>query len=157
MAMTYEDVLKNIQAAGLENQFSQYDLNTAREQERALEFVTYLLSAEGGTAVQQGGFPVNAQAFETTLTTPSFEDGGFSSVSSNNETGETVELTYYWPTQEEQNTLRELVNSLTTCADTDRVTKDAVLENMNRCLAGEIGTDEAVNAIMQTVNLYLAE
>lgn len=68
-----------------------------------------------------------------------------------------VELVYYWPTQEEQNTLRELVNGLTTCADTDRVTKDAVLENMNRCLTGEIGTDEAVNAIMQTVNLYLAE
>lgn len=132
-------------------------LNTAREQERALEFVTYLLSAEGGTAIQQGGFPVNAQAFETLLTTPSFEDGSFSSVSSNNETGEMVELVYYWPTQEEQNTLRELVNGLTTCADTDRVTKDAVLENMNRCLTGEIGTDEAVNAIMQTVNLYLAE
>lgn len=132
-------------------------LNTAKEQERAKDFVTYLLSAQGAGQQQWEGFSVNAAAFESALTTATFEEGSFSSTSSNNQTGEMVELIYSWPTQEEQETLRQMVNGLNTCADLDRVTKDAVLENLRKCMDGELGTDEAVNAIMQTVNLYLAE
>lgn len=63
MAMTYEDVLKNIQAAGLENQFSQYDLNTAREHP---EFGASMLSIkqDWNAATDQAGRTAANQAAE---------------------------------------------------------------------------------------------
>ncbi len=35
--------------------------------------------------------------------------------------------------------------------------RDAVLEQTHRCLCGEIGAAEAVNVMLQKINLYLAE
>lgn len=132
-------------------------LNTARERERAEDFVAYLLSAEGNQTSWREGFSVNARVFGEELATPIYEDGSYSVFSSNNQTGETTELFYYWPSQEEQEALEELVKGLTVCGDTNQVMKDTVLDYTKRCLSGEMSPDEAVNAIMQALNLYLAE
>lgn len=132
-------------------------LNTAKESERAEDFVSYMLSKEGQMIAQGSGFPVNAQAFHDTLYIPSFEDGEMSAYSENNETGESIELIYTWPTQEELNDLDSMVQSLNVRADGDRIIMQAVLEQVYRCMDGELGVDETVNSIMQTVNLYLAE
>ena len=87
-------------------------LNTARERERAEDFVAYLLSAEGNQTSWREGFSVNARVFGEELATPIYEDGSYSVFSSNNQTGETTELFYYWPSQEEQEALEELVKEI---------------------------------------------
>lgn len=132
-------------------------LSTSGEQERAFEFVEYMLSAEGQEQNSWLGFPVNQEAFDTLLSTNQFEDGDGYSVGSSDGGENYIELTYVWPTQEEIDALRQTVESLTTCANMESVQKETVVEEMRRCLAGEISTDEAVNSIMQKLNLYLAE
>src|SRR5699024_2137592 len=64
-------------------------LHTARERERAEDFVAYLLSVEGSQVSWREGFSVNARAFGEELATPIYEDGSYSVFSSNNQTGET--------------------------------------------------------------------
>ena len=130
-------------------------LNTSDEQERAGEFVAHLLSGE--TQDGEGyGFPVNRASFEKLLTEKQFEEGAFGATSSNSD-GEMIELVYEWPTEEEMDALRKMVDSLTTCADTERVKRETVTAEVRRCMSGEITADEAVNSIMQKLNLYLAE
>ncbi|MDO5344232.1 MAG: extracellular solute-binding protein [Lachnospiraceae bacterium] len=132
-------------------------LNTARETGRAVDFVNYMLAKEGQMIDQNSGFPVNAQALHDTLYIPAFEDGEMSAYAENNQTGESIELFYYWPTEEELNDLDAMVQSLNVRADSDRIIMQAVLEQVYRCVDGELSVDETVNSIMQTVNLYLAE
>ena len=38
-----------------------------------------------------------------------------------------------------------------------RIPRQTVLEETRKCMKGEESADEAVNAIMQKINLYLAE
>ena len=131
-------------------------LNTAKEQERACDFVVHLLSAESQNG-NASGFPVNRTSFDKLLSEDQYgEDGGYS-MSSSDEEGNMVDLQYVWPTEEEMDTLREIVESLSVCADTERVQRDTVIEEVKRCISGEISADEAVNSIMQKLNLYLAE
>ncbi|MEE0692136.1 MAG: ABC transporter substrate-binding protein [Lachnospiraceae bacterium] len=130
-------------------------LNTSDEQERAGEFVAHLLSGE--TQDGEGyGFPVNRASFEKLLTEKQFEEGAFGATSSKTD-GDMIELVYEWPTEEEMDALRKMVDSLTTCADTERVKRETVTAEVRRCMSGEITADEAVNSIMQKLNLYLAE
>lgn len=131
-------------------------LNTAREQERACDFVAYLLSAECQN-LNTSGFPVNRTSFDKLLQEDQYGESGGFSMSSLGEDGVMIELTYVWPTEEEINTLREITESLGTCADTESVQRDTVITEVKRCMSGEISADEAVNSIMQKINLYLAE
>lgn len=132
-------------------------VSTSKSQERALDFVRYMLSAEGQCQMEGSGFPVNRAAFEELLH-PSSEDPkaiGFTVGSSDGE--EFTELTYEWPTEEELDVLRAMVEQVSVCAETERVPKEVISEEISRCLSGEISADEAVNSIMQKMNLYLAE
>lgn len=133
-------------------------LNTAKNQEIACDFVRYMLSEEGLSQNQGWGFPVNTKAFETEIYTDQFGEGGSYVVSSSGSDGnDYMELTYVWPTKEESDALYEMAKQADTCADTERVKHDVIMEEVNRCISGETSVDEAVNAIMQKLNLYLAE
>lgn len=133
-------------------------LNTSGSQEQALDFVRFALSEKAQTLSDYNGFPVNRNAFTSTLYEPMWEDGvGYSNYWENNVTGESYSLEYKWPTQEELDDLAAQVEELTVCADGSMVQSDVVLAETRRCMSGEISVDEAVNSIMQKINLYLAE
>lgn len=133
-------------------------LNTSGSQEQALDFVSFALSEKAQTLSAYNGFPVNRNAFTSTLYDPMWEEGaGYSSYAENNVTGESYSLEYTWPTQEELDHLAAQVEELTVCADDGMVQSDVVLTETRRCMSGEISVDEAVNSIMQKINLYLAE
>ena len=68
-----------------------------------------------------------------------------------------IELTYIWPSVEELDALYEMAKQVSVAADLERVQHDVIIEELERCLNGEIGEDEAINTIMQKMNLYLAE
>lgn len=131
-------------------------LNTSDDQERAGEFVAHLLSGEtqDGTGY---GFPVNRASFERLLTENQFEEGAFSATAGRSDGEGMIELVYEWPNEEEMDALRKMADSLTTCADTERVKQETVTAEVGRCMSGEITAEEAVNVIMQKLNLYLAE
>lgn len=60
-------------------------------------------------------------------------------------------------TEEEMKKFTELAESLTTPSLQDEVIRDAVVEQGEKVLKGELSPEEAAGAIMQKVNLYLAE
>lgn len=133
-------------------------LSTSENQEAALDFVSFALSLEAQTLSDYHGFPVNRAAFTDTLYQPMWEEGaGYSVSSENNQTGEYYSLEYEWPAQEELEWLEAQVENLTVCADNGSVQSDVVLEEVRRCMSGELSVDETVNSIMQKINLYLAE
>lgn len=132
------------------------------EPETAEEFVKFLLSPEGQKINQRGGFPVERDAFTGCVDGHEYqnqqgnesmtmvEGGGISeqeSISFNME-----------PTPKEAiEKITDLAESLKTPAFCDDVIKDAVAEQGVKVLQGEIQPQEATNAIMQAVNIYLAE
>ncbi len=132
-------------------------VSTSKSQERALDFVRYMLLAEGQSGLADAGFPVNRTAFEELLHPASEEAESLSFTTGSGDGDDLVELTYEWPTDEELDVLRAMVEQVSVCAETERVPKEVISEEISRCLNGEISADEAVSSIMQKMNLYLAE
>ncbi len=130
------------------------------EPEAAEEFVKFLLSPEGQKINQSGGFPVEKDAFTGCVDGHEYEDkpGLISGISGTGLT-EDEPLTFdLKPTpQEAIDKIMGMVESLTTPAFHDDVIKDAVAEQGTKVLKGEIQPQEATKAIMQAVNIYLAE
>ena len=60
-------------------------------------------------------------------------------------------------TEEEMKKFTELAESLATPSLQDEVIRDAVVEEGTKVLKGELSPEEATGAIMQKVNIYLAE
>lgn len=102
-------------------------------------------------------FPVNETALNRVVSEPFFRDGEFSMASSNQETGEAITLICYWPGKDQQEELLAMAGRLSTRVDLNRIPRQTVLEETRKCMKGEESADEAVNAIMQKINLYLAE
>ncbi|HIR28804.1 MAG TPA: extracellular solute-binding protein [Candidatus Choladousia intestinigallinarum] len=133
-------------------------VSTSQKQEEALDFVKFLLSAEVQSQSLYFPMPVNKTAFENLLTSYGWgENTNYSMASSDTQTGEYVELNYMWMTEEEAEEFTALAESLDTPAFMDQIVKNTVLENLILCLDGEMSEEETVNAVMQTINLYLAE
>lgn len=61
------------------------------------------------------------------------------------------------PSSDKVNELKQLGKMLTTPVLDNTIITSAVCENGVRYLSGEISLDKAANAVMQQVNLYLAE
>lgn len=121
-----------------------------------MDFVKYLLSAEGQTTVNGRGFPVNRTAFRNMWEEDSWS-GEYTASASTSDGSSFAEMTYYMPTKEEQQWLTNAAETVNIRGDNGSVLQEAVLTDMARCLKGEIGAEEAVNSIMQKMNLYLAE
>ena len=130
----------------------------AADPESARSFVEFLFTDEAQTQSLGGGFPVSRNAFSAMLHEK--EPGALGDLSTGTEdpeTGERIIVDEYWMTQEEMDQLEKAVENLDTAADTDTVLMDAVLSQSGKCLNGECSPEEAVSAVMQTMNLYLAE
>ena len=77
--------------------------------------------------------------------------------SSNSENGQELVYSIKVPSADKVNELKQLGKMLTTPVLDNTIITSAVCENGVRYLNGEISLDEAANAVMQQVNLYLAE
>ena len=75
----------------------------------------------------------------------------------NSETGQGVEYKIVVPSADKVDALKQLGKTLTTPILDNAIITSAVSEAGVRYLNGEIGLDGAANAVIQQVNLYLAE
>lgn len=130
----------------------------AADPENARSFVEFLFTGKAQTQSLGGGFPVSRNTFLEMLHEKEPDAlGGSSTGTADPETGERIIVNEYWMTQEEMEQLTEDVEKLDTAADMDTVLMDAVLSQTGKCLNGECSPEEAASAVMQTMNLYLAE
>lgn len=120
----------------------------------AKAFVRYLLTGNQNKSGE--GWPVNKAAFEKAQEKPdSLELGVINPV--NDVDGSTYELEWVWPTEDDFQELKSLIDSLTTPTVTDEMINRTVLREGMKCLRGEISSSEAAETIFSNVNLYLAE
>lgn len=130
--------------------------------EAAKLFVKFLFGkqAEADNTNESTGFPVNIAAFDVfckeKMDDPHVKEG--LSMAFGDGGGEEVYgFEYRNLTQKEVDKLTEIVKSLTQPSMTNRVIQEIVLEQGDKYLLGEQELESAVEAILQKVNLYLAE
>ena len=131
-----------------------------KEKELALSFLAELLSEETQKADLDNGFPVNADAYDKfTETLYPDHSYGFSAatVSENGEESGTVHFSAQWPSEEEIAALKEQISGLEIPSLSDSVVLSAVMENGIKVLEGDMGVEEGCDAIVQKIELYLAE
>lgn len=125
--------------------------------EMAEEFVKYLFSQEAQKVSQSGGFPVEKESFRSVIDGHQYEGTENLVAVGGNDEGEVLDYAMEPTPEEEITKLTELVESLTTPALQDDVIKEAVVEQGEKVLKGEQSPEEGAAAIMQKVNIYLAE
>lgn len=131
-----------------------------KEKELAVSFIKELLGVEVQKADLDNGFPVNADAYDKF--TESLYPGssyGFSAatVSEDGQSSEPVHFSASWPSKEAIAKLKKEIGELTIPTLSDGVVYSAVLENGIKVLEGDMSVDEGCDAIVQKIELYLAE
>lgn len=124
----------------------------------AEEFVKYLLSPNAAQDIftQYSGFPVEKGAFRSAIDGHEYEQNKNIITFQLND-GTAIEYTQAPTTEEEITRMTQLVESLTTPSLQDDVIKEAVVEQGVKVLKGELSPEEGAAAIIQKVNIYLAE
>ena len=128
----------------------------AAESEMAREFVEMLLSYNV-MSMQQEPYPVNAASFDSLFDTDMEGDGAFGSMGISKDAGSVATLDLYWPNEEEQKGLEQMVRSLKTPYLPGSPIEQAVLEAGVSVLEGNMSVDEGVAQIKQKIQLYLSE
>lgn len=125
------------------------------QQEDAGKLVSYLFSKEAQKLAVEG-LPVNRAALTEIF--DSYEDDtmiyGYSAAS---EDGESLEIEVRKLSEEEETQLLSLAEAADTAVPTDSVMEAMVIEQSGNCIAGQISEEEAVQSIIQKMNLYLSE
>ena len=131
----------------------------ASQKAAAEKFVEYLFSEEGQMLSREDGFPVVEAVYNGEDYWNQGEAGNVlvTGGSSNSENGQELVYSIKVPSADKVNELKQLGKMLTTPVLDNTIITSAVCENGVRYLNGEISLDEAANAVMQQVNLYLAE
>lgn len=126
--------------------------------EAAEDFVKYLLGPEAAQSIftYQSGFPVEKESFRRAIDGHQYEQNE-NNITSHLSNGDVVEYTQAPTPEEEITRMMEMVESLTTPSLQDDVIKEAVVEQGVKVLKGELSPEEGAAAIIQKVNIYLAE
>lgn len=141
------------------------------QSEGAEEFVKFMLSEAAQSVNQGGGFPVNKKALDTELFADKLEKAaeaeadpdlrilGSSYSTIKDENGVVKEFAYdtILPEQAEIDRFKELADSLDTPSLTDAVMEELVAEQAGKCITQDVTVEEAVSAVSQKMDLYLAE
>ncbi len=133
--------------------------------EVAESFVEYLLSPDAQRLTMSGGLPIDRDAFRSVIDGHEYEskDGQEPSMQMVSVAGDSEDINEaisfeMVPTPEEEiKKITDMAESLENPALMDDVIKEAVVEQGEKVLKGELEPQAAADAIMQKVNIYLAE
>lgn len=132
-------------------------INAAGEhKEAAKDFVMSMLDTELQNQPLGMGFPVNREAMEEELHKREGDEVN-GMISWQDEDGNDSTLEISWPEADQLNKLEEMIESLDTPASADENVRDVVVELGVSALNGEMEIDEAVNEILNRIQIYLAE
>lgn len=124
----------------------------------AEDFLRALFGKDCGS-IDGNGFPVNRSAYEALCEygMNMFGETDEPGVSVSSTDGTSLSLEMKNATEEQIAKLTGILEEADTPAQTDKVIEDIIMEYGESALRGDIGVDEAVLAILQKCNLYLAE
>ncbi len=130
----------------------------SKSQENAKVFLKYLYSQDAQKLSMGYGFPVNESVYDSEeyWTTGESSSIGYSTTDENGEVKQ-IYLDLHNPTSEQIQRIQEMGKSLTIPSALDDNVVDTVREELKSYVSGERELDDAVSAVIQKVNLYLAE
>lgn len=128
----------------------------AAEPELAYEFIRVLLSRQNQDQLYDD-FPVNRESLENLLTIPQGSDGEMGNMTLVRDDGTFVNMTCYYPNEEENSRLKELLGLACTPYMAGGIVEEAVIASGIRVLNGEMDVETGLSQIMETVALYLSE
>lgn len=131
----------------------------SNEVEGAKAFLKFLLSEDAQKGGMGGGFPVNKKAFKEELVSGSELGFGTTGWTTMDEDGNMEDISFdiLNPSEEKQEELLSLAESLDTPSLTDAVVEEMVQNVAGSYIKGEISVEDAVSGIKQKMSLYLAE
>ena len=129
-------------------------LATAAHPQAAETFLKFMLSDEVQGKSLSNGFPVNEITFNREIAKDGYTDSCFSSSDVN---GNRISYDAQWPNAQERQEFKGWVENLNTPASTDRTIRKMVMAQMRDCCYGIITPEEAAQAAVQSLNLYLSE
>lgn len=124
-------------------------LTEAAHPQAAEKFLTFMLSDEVQSKDLSTGFPVNQVSFDRELSEDRVVDSWIG--------GGTFAYQAQWPSAQQRQELKGWVDNLTTPANTNRTIRYMVMEQLWDCCNGIITPEEAAQAALQSLNLYLSE
>lgn len=131
---------------------------TSSEKELALDFLKLFLGEENQVAL--GGFSINRRANEE-LFTPEEDyvgaNGEYGSMAMVDEDGVETMMDIYLPDQQEMDTFYGWMENSDTPYMEDRVLEKAVFEEGEKYFRGEAGLEQALDAVEQRLEIYMAE
>lgn len=130
-------------------------LTTAAHPQAAETFLTFMLSDEVQAKDLTTGFPVNQVTFERELSEDRYVDSIITMGSAVQ--GTSVSYSAQWPNASQRQQLKGWVDDLTTPALTDRTIRSKVMDQMVDCCNGKITPQQAADAALRSLNLYLSE
>ena len=129
-------------------------LTTSKHQQAAREFLAFMLRDEVQAKDLSTGFPVNETTFEREIVEDRTADSSFGSSDAD---GNRISYSARWPDAQERQELKQWVSKLTTPALTDRTIRNKVMDQMVDCCNGVITPEQAADAALRSLNLYLSE
>ncbi|MCD8151381.1 MAG: extracellular solute-binding protein [Clostridiales bacterium] len=138
----------------------------SEQQEAAIELLSYLLSDDGQEDALNytDGYPVNTSAFDAMMTDPNLDQEGYEPGTSTasmgivEEDGRETDLDLYWPSDEQIEEFKEIINGLDTPAYTNDTVLTTILTDCYACVTGdEVSVEDAVAQVVQDLSIYLAE
>ena len=130
-------------------------LAAAAHPQAAETFLSFMLSDEVQAKDLTTGFPVNQVTFERELSEDRYVDSVITTGSAVQ--GTSVSYSAQWPNEAQRQQLKGWVEALTTPALTDRTIRNKVMDQMVDCCNGIITPQQAAEAALQSLNLYLSE
>ena len=129
-------------------------LTAAAHPQAAETFLTFMLSDAVQAKDLTTGFPVNETTFEREIVEDRTTDSTFGSSDAD---GNRISYSARWPDAQERQELKQWVSKLTTPALTDRTIRSKVMDQMVDCCNGVITPEQAADAALRSLNLYLSE
>lgn len=129
-------------------------LTTSAYPEAAAQFLAFMLSEEVQANDLSTGFPVNKAVFDREIAEERTVD--WSTTFSDND-GTMLTFQSQYPDAQRRQELKQWVDELTTPALTNRIIRNMVMEQMDACLNGELTPQQAAQAALRSLNLYLSE
>ncbi len=129
-------------------------LTVSAHQQAAREFLAFMLRDDTQAKTLTTGFPVNETTFNREIAEERTVDITFGH---SYEDGISVTYKAKWPEASRRQELKTWVENLTTPALTNRIIRNMVMAQMSDCLNGKITPQQAADAALRSLNLYLSE
>ena len=141
-----------------------------KNKDQAKEIIVSLINANSNVMYSDGGFSINTNTFENAFSTEKMKEEGneleFDEATNHyiqgtwgwgDEFGNSKEVNMLLPNGEDVNRLKGEIESLNVAATVNTVLLTEVAKQFNLYAQGEISLEEAINTVVDNLDLYLSE